>query len=155
MTSDADQYIRDIIALHRAAHRQLREEIQGLDTAALNWTPGPEFSSIGVIVTHALGAEAEMLRNLLTIPTQRDRNSEFTAQVHQLNDLEKLIDNAETDWRTLAPRIEESELRAQIPRPNKPIPQSGFFWLMRNYGHLREHIAQIQMTKQLYQTRAS
>jgi len=155
MIIDADLYMRDIIALHRAAHRQLREEIQGLDKAALNWTPGPETSSIGVIVTHMLGSEAEMLRNLLTIPTQRDRDSEFVVQVHQPEALEELINNAETDWRTLAPRIEESELRALIPRPNKPIPQSGFFWLMRNYGHLREHLAQIQLTKQLYHMRSA
>jgi len=46
-------------------------------------------------------------------------------------------------------------LRALIPRPNKPIPQSGFFWLMRNYGHLREHLAQIQLTKQLYHMRSA
>jgi hypothetical protein len=155
MIGDASQYLQDISALHRAAHRQLHEEIAGLDEAALNWAPGPETNSIGVVITHALGAEAEMLRNLLAIPTQRDRDSEFAPRVHRPEALEDLIDRAEADWEALTPRLGESELHAKIARPGKPIPQSGLFWLVRNYGHLREHIAQIRLTKQLYQLRAS
>jgi hypothetical protein len=146
-----DQDIRDIIALHSAAHRQLREEVDGLDSAALNWRPGPQTNSIGTIIVHALGAEAEMLRNLLEIPTNRDREAEFAVQVHERDALLQLIDGAEADWEQLAPRLRDSDLRALRPRPNKPIPQSGLFWLMRNYGHIREHLAQVQLTKQLYE----
>lgn len=155
MISDADQYIRDIIALHRAAHRQLREEIQDLDTAALNWTPSAGMKSIGVAVAHTLEVEAEMLRSLLAIPAKLHRESELAGRVYQPEALEELLDNAETDWRTLAPRLEESELRAQIPRASKPLPQTGFYWLIRNHGHLHEHLAQIQIIKQLYQMRAA
>lgn len=148
------QYLHDIINLHQAIHQQLREEIADLDTEALNWTPGPDTSSIGIIIVHALGAEAEMLRNVLQIPTTRDRDAEFAAQTHKLSNLLGLLDAADDDWQQLAPRIQESDLRALRPRPNKPVPQSGLFWLVRNYGHLREHLAQLQLTKQLYQTQA-
>jgi hypothetical protein len=151
--SDSDQYVQDIIELHRAVHRQLREEIADLDSEVLSWTPGPETSSIGTIVTHALGAETEMLRNVLQIPTNRDRDAEFASQTHQRDTLLQLIDAVDDDWQTLAPRIGENELRAKRPRPNKPIPQSGLFWLVRNYGHIREHLAQLQLTKQLYLAR--
>jgi hypothetical protein len=151
--SDSDQYVQDIIELHRAVHRQLREEITDLDSEVLNWTPGPETSSIGTIVTHALGAEAEMLRNVLQIPTNRDRDAEFAAQTHQLDTLLRLIDAADDDWQQLAPGIGEDELRTLRPRPNKPVPQSGLFWLVRNYGHIREHLAQLQLTKQLHQAK--
>ncbi len=150
---DADRYIHDVAALHRAAHKQLREEIADLDTDALNWMPGPDTSSIGTILVHALGAEAEMLRNLLNIPTRRDRDSEFITTVHRREALQQLIDGAEADWDALASRLTAVELRTQIPRPNKPIPESGLFWLVRNHGHLREHLAQVQLTKQLYRMR--
>jgi hypothetical protein len=153
--SDADGYLQDIIALHRAEHQRMREEIAGLDSPALNWRPGPETSSIGVIITHALGAEAEMLRNLLQIPTQRNRGDEFVSQVHERQALEQKIASAEKEWEELAPRLGEKELQALVPRPNKPVPQSGLFWLLRNYGHLREHIAQIQLTRQLYRMHSS
>src|SRR5438094_256340 len=70
LMSDSQLYVQDIIELHRAVHRQLRDEVASLDAEALNWTPGPETNSVGTIVTHALGAEAEMLRNILQIPTK-------------------------------------------------------------------------------------
>jgi hypothetical protein len=28
------------------------------------------------------------------------------------------------------------------------------YWLIQNYGHAREHLAQIQLTKQLYEAQA-
>ena len=149
--SDIDQYTQDIIDLHCASHGQLREAIADLDTEALNWTPGPGTSSIGTVVVHMLGAEAEMLRNLLGIPTERDRDTEFADQVHQREALLRLLDNAEADWEQLAPRLGSHELSALIPRPNKPGPQSGLFWLARNYGHIREHTAQVMLTRQLYE----
>ncbi|MGA7733487.1 MAG: DinB family protein [Chloroflexia bacterium] len=151
--SDTEQYLQDIIALHQATHRQLREEVAGLDAEALNWTPGPETSSIGTIIMHALGAETEMLRNLLGIPTERDRDAEFAPQVHRPESIRQLLADAEAGWAQLAPRLGETELRTLIPRPNKPTPQSGLFWLARNYGHLREHVAQALLTRQLYQMR--
>jgi hypothetical protein len=148
--SDVEQYLNDIKALHSAVHKQMLAEIADLDTATLNWTPAAETSSIGTIITHALAAEAEMLRNLLAIPTHRNRDDEFTAQAHTHDALAEQIGNADADWDTLGPRLGETELRTPIPRPNKPTPETGLFWLVRNYGHLREHLAQIQLTKQLY-----
>ncbi|HMA36994.1 MAG TPA: DinB family protein [Chloroflexia bacterium] len=153
--NDAEQYLQDISALHREVHQQVREAIDGLEGAALNWTPGPETSAIGTIVVHALGAEAEMLRNLLEIPTARDRDAEFAAQVHEPAALLRLLDAAAADWAQLASRLQAGDLRTLRPRPHKPIPQSGLYWLMRNYGHLREHLAQIQLTRQLYLARAT
>jgi hypothetical protein len=151
--SDTEQFVGDITDLHRAVHAQMRQEIADLDTPALNWTPGPGTSAIGTIITHALGAEAEMLRNLLDIPTHRDRDSEFTIPTHTRAALETQLAAADADWADLAPRLDATALRTVRPRPNKPDPQSGLFWLMRNYGHMREHLAQIGLTKQLYQAR--
>jgi hypothetical protein len=152
-SSHGHQFTKDIIELHRAVHRQLREEISALDSEALNWAPGLDTSSIGTIVTHVLGAEAEMLRNVLHIPTNRNRDAEFAPQMHKRDHLLRLIDAADQDWEELAPRIDEDALSALMPRPNKPDPQSGLFWLVRNYGHIREHLAQVQLTKQLYENR--
>ena len=151
--NDSDQHVQDIIILHQDVHRQLREAITGESTEALNWAPGPDTSSIGVIVTHALGAEAEMLRNILQIPTNRNRDDEFAPKTHEVSRLLGLVDTAEEDWRELGSRITESDLRASRPRPNKPVPQTGLFWLVRNYGHMREHLAQVNITKQLYHDR--
>ena len=149
--SDAAQFVRDIISLHQDTHQQLREAIAGLEGDALNWQPGPDTSSIAIIIVHSLGAEAEMLRNLLDIPTHRVRDEEFIRHDYQPAELEELIAQAEADWRELAPRLGADELRTAIPRPNKPVPQTGLFWLVRNFGHMREHLGQIWLTRQMQQ----
>jgi hypothetical protein len=41
------------------------------------------------------------------------------------------------------------DLVAIRPRGDRP-PQTGLHWLLSNYGHAREHLAHIQLTKQLY-----
>ncbi len=32
-------------------------------------------------------------------------------------------------------------------------PRPGLEWLISNYGHAREHLAQVELTKQLYDSR--
>ena len=44
----------ELLDLYRAAHRQLRAALEGLEAEALNWTPGPEMNSIAVLVMHRL-----------------------------------------------------------------------------------------------------
>ena len=44
-------------------------------------------------------------------------------------------------------------LSADRPRGDRP-PQPGLVWLLTNYGHAREHLAQMELTKQLYGARA-
>ena len=151
--NNSSQYLQDIISLHQDSHRQLREGIIDLDSEGLNWTPADSTSSIGTIVIHALGAEAEMLRNILQMPINRNRDAEFTPQTHELGNLLRLLDATDNDWQNLAPRIQEDDLRTLRPRPNKSGPQSGLYWLVRNYGHIREHLAQLQLTKQLYKSK--
>ena len=152
---DDTRLVQDIVALHRDAHDMLRAAIAGLDSATLGWVPGPEQSAIGMIITHACGAEAEMLRNVLGIPTDRDRPAEFAGGPYTPAGLLALLDAADADWAILAPRIDSATLRADHSRPRKPAPQSGLYWIMRNYGHLREHVGEIGLTRQLYARHAA
>lgn len=149
--SNPDQFMQDLTELHIASHRQLRDTLAGLSTDAVNWTPAPDTSSIGTAVTHMLGAEAEVLRNLLDIPTNRVRDEEFAGQAHSLDNLLGLLDGIVADWERFGAQLHDDDLQTLLPRPNKPVAQSGLYWLARNYGHIREHTAQVMLTKQLYQ----
>ena len=40
-------------------------------------------------------------------------------------------------------RVRPSAVRNRTPR-------TGMFWLVNSYGHAREHLAQLQLTKQLF-----
>ncbi|HEY6117327.1 MAG TPA: DinB family protein [Candidatus Dormibacteraeota bacterium] len=132
-------------------HDSFREQVRGLDHGTLNWRPLPKANSIAVLVVHSLGSEREMLRAVRQISIDRDRDSEFKAEA-EAADLLALLDQADKDVDEFLGALTEDDLVGMRPRGTNP-PRPGIEWLVSNYGHAREHLAQIQLTKQLYDSR--
>jgi DinB superfamily len=132
-------------------HDSFREQVRGLDHGTLNWRPLPKANSIAVLVVHSLGSQREMLRAVRQITIDRDRDSEFKAEA-EAADLLALLDQADKDVDEFVGALTEDDLVGMRPRGTNP-PRPGIEWLVSNYGHAREHLAQIQLTKQLYDSR--
>jgi hypothetical protein len=140
-----------LLALFRQLHQDLRGELAGLDDEALNWVPVPGANSIGTIVTHLVGSEAEAVFSVAGVGYERDRDAEFAAPRMAMTDVLRLVDEADELIGRLAPRITEARLAAEVSLPTLPpeTMRSGLTWLVGNYGHAREHLGQIELTKQL------
>jgi hypothetical protein len=132
-------------------HDRLREEVRGLDSGTLNWRPLPKANSVAVLVTHTIGSELEMIRSVRSIPTSRDRESEFRAE-SDADRLIAMIDAADREMDEQIAALTPADLSDLRPRGDRP-PRPGIQWLITNYGHAREHLAQIELTKQLYDSR--
>jgi DinB family protein len=137
--------------LYAELHENLRVQVRGLDDGTLNWRPLPKANSVAVLVTHTLGSELEMMRSVRLVPTQRDRDSEFRAEAGAERLLE-MIDAADREMNELVAAVTEADLTELRPRGDRP-PRPGLHWMIANYGHAREHLAQIELTKQLYDSR--
>lgn len=135
----------------KAVHEDLRKEVRGMDTESLNWKPAPETNSIAVLVVHTLGSEAEVYRIVANVPSERDREAEFKVAETEADLLAKL-DEADALIDELAAKITAADLEDARPRRNNP-PETGLHWLLTNYGHAREHLAHIQLTRQLLANR--
>ena len=147
-----DDQIREAFAkAFRELHERLRKEVRGLDAGTLNWRPLPKANSVAVLVTHTIGSELEMIRSVRLIPNQRDRDSEFRAEA-DADRLLEMIDAAEREMDDHIAELTTADLTEPRARADRP-PQPGIFWLATNYGHAREHLAQIELTKQLYDSR--
>ena len=146
--------VETIRNLFLTVHAQLRDEVRGLDAAALNWIPGPETNSIAALVVHTLGSEAEVLRTVRALPGERDRESEFRRRAETAEELLAALDGGDAYLDELTDGVTAEDLAARRPRGDRP-PQTGIYWLISNYGHAREHLAHIQLTKQLYGQRQS
>ena len=131
-----------------APREALPYDTLGMDAAALNWKPHPEANSIAVLVTHTLGSEREMLAAVRGVKLPRDRPSEFRAHADAAA-LTRLVDEAEAWLDEQTSGMSADDLAADRPRGDRP-PQPGLYWLVTNYGHAREHLAQMELTKQLY-----
>jgi DinB family protein len=131
-----------------SVHDQIREMVAGMDRRALSWKPHPEANSITVLVVHTLGSEREMLRAVRAIPTERDRPAEFMAE-GEAGDLVALLDQVDQELHEHIASMTGADLSEMRPRGDRP-PRPGLEWLLQNYGHAREHLAQMELTKQLY-----
>ena len=147
-----EEAIRKAFAqLYADLHENLRVQVRGLDDGTLNWRPLPKANSVAVLVTHTLGSELEMMRSVRSVANQRDRDSEFRAEAGAAKLLE-MIDAAEKEMGELVAGVTEADLTELRPRGDRP-PRPGLEWIISNYGHAREHLAQIELTKQLYDSR--
>ncbi len=141
------------LALFHQVHAQLRDELSDLDDDALNWIPTPGANSIATIVIHLVGSEAETLRCVAGVTSERDRDAEFTAATLTKRDVLELLDGADELIAELEPCIDQTRLAAEFALPSLPADdvRPGLSWLVGNYGHAREHVGQIQLTRQLSQ----
>ena len=64
----------------------------------------------------------------------------------RIHDTDRLLEE-------LGPQITDEDLAPRRVRPSavrNRTPRTGMFWLVNSYGHAREHLAQLQLTKQLF-----
>jgi len=147
----SDPAVAALGTLFHELHEKLREQVRGLDPGTLNWRPLPKANSIAVLVTHSVGSELEMIRSVRSIATTRDRESEFKAE-SDAGRLLEMIDAADREMDESIAALTPADLTELRPRGDRP-PRPGIEWLISNYGHAREHLAQIELTKQLYDSR--
>jgi Protein of unknown function (DUF1572). len=138
-------------ALFHTVHEQMREHVRDMDHGTLNWKPLPLANSIAVLLVHTLGSEREMIRAVRSVTTERDRTAEFRAEADAA-ELLALLDQADRELDEHLGALTAADLMEMRPRGDRP-PRPGIEWLLSNYGHAREHVAQIELTKQLYDSR--
>jgi hypothetical protein len=85
------------------------------------------------------------------LSTERDRPAEFKAEADAAG-LLALLDRADRELDEHVGALTAADLTELRPRGDRP-PRPGLEWLVSNYGHAREHLAQIQLTKQLADAR--
>ena len=142
-----------VLALFHQLHQQLRDELTGFDDDAINWVPAPGANSIATIVTHLIGSEAETLRSVAGVECERDRDAEFVGRRLTVGEVIGLLGAADSLATDLAPLVDSKRLDATFPLPTLPAEEirPGLTWLVGNYGHAREHVGHVQLTKQLWQ----
>jgi hypothetical protein len=153
VVAESEAFADTFVSLYREIHHRLWEEVSGLSAQALTWVPGPDTSSISTLVVHLLGSENEVLRTVRGLPSDRDRASEFSARVQNPEELLSRIQDTGRLLEELGPQITDEDLATLRVRPSavrSRTPRTGLYWLLNSYGHAREHLAQLQLTKQLF-----
>jgi hypothetical protein len=156
-SAEGGAFSHTFVSLYRGIHEQLQEEVSDLGGTALTWVPGPDTNSISTLVVHLLGSEADVLRVVRGLPSDRDRAAEFIPNETDAEELMRQIEATDRLLKELGPQISEDDLAMSRVRPSalSDEPRTGLYWLLNSYGHAREHLAQLQLTKQLFRMRGS
>ena len=155
MGSELDTSERTIAIVQRSLrnmHTKMRDLIKGLDRDALSWKPHPEANSIAVLITHTLLSERELLGAVRGVTVRRDRPSEFVSEADQ-GQLLEMLDQADAWLSEQTENMSGMDLLAERPRSDDSS-QLGLVWLLIAYGHAREHLAHMELTKQLLEARS-
>ena len=153
MTGELDLYLSEL----KRILAKLREAIEGLDEAQLNWRPStPEANSVYVIVTHIFGnIEAWVLGIVREQPIERDRPAEFRAEgpeaaslVASAHQLESEIEQA---LASLAPAAleQQREPSQSLWGEGTPRPITVRAALMHAIEHAATHLGHIDVVRDL------
>jgi hypothetical protein len=136
---------------------EIREAIVGLPPDALGWRPAGEedTNSIVVLTVHAMHSTRWWLSVALgAAEPERDRPSEFRASAADADELLSFFDPMAADCRALVaedPVFEPGRVR---PDPGTGDDTGTAAWaLLHALEHLREHVAQASLTRQLWEAR--
>ena len=133
------------------AFGQIRDVIEGLSAEALAWRPPAEDTNpITVLATHGLHSTRWWLTIARGAPLpDRDRPSEFEAETGSEEELLSFADRMVSDCRARLDPAEPFDAGAERSVPDDE-PVTSAWALLHALEHLREHVAQAQLTRQLW-----
>jgi len=132
----------------------MRHAVEGAAPDALNRRPaGEDTNPIGVIAVHALHSTRWWLSVATDAPRpHRDRPSEFTATVADAGDLLAQVDAIGAECRSLLDpeaAFEPAAERVSSQPHREPETVTAAWALLHALEHLSEHVAQLQLTRQV------
>ena len=145
-------FFTDYLSLLQERHNEILEALEGLPSAALDWTPGPDMNSISVLIFHLTGAERYWIGDVASQdPKERDRDAEFRVREVGMDVLRKRsTDNLEYARNALNRfTIQDLEATRISARDGRSFTVA---WaLLHALEHTTLHLGQIQLTRQIWE----
>lgn len=144
-------FFNDYINLLQEQHNEILEALEGLPSAALDWTPGPDMNSISVLVFHLTGAERYWIGDVAAQdPAERDRDAEFRVQEVGADVLKQRLANNLDYARNALSKFTIQDL--ETTRAGRAGRTFTVAWaLLHALEHTTLHLGQIQLTGQLWE----
>ena len=144
-----EHFVETYIEHYRELHQRLRDALMGLDQRQLDWSPAGEANSIDVLLTHTLASERDWLHVAAGRPNERDREAEFRVAGRSADHLLEQLDATAVALPELVHVAVSSGFDTPRQRPRGSGQVSVLWCLLHSIEHTCEHIAHIELTRQL------
>ena len=147
-------FYEDFLKRLELEHRTIEETIEGLPLEAIDWIPGPEMNSLGVLAIHVAGSEKHWLGDILAEePTGRDREAEFRSRGLEAPLLKQRLDESLRYAQQVVGRLAIDDLTAERAAAGARGERTMSFGaiLLHVLRHVAEHAGHMQLTRQLWE----
>ena len=154
-----DPFLTSAREVLRRSHTDMRAAIDGLPPDALNWRPaGPDTNSIAAMANHAVTSARTWLSVAVDAPLpDRDRPTEFEFTARDSGELLAFIDGLFEDCLSLidsSRTVDWAALRKHWDS-GRDIELFPAWALLHAVEHLREHLGQMLLTRQLWEAQSA
>jgi hypothetical protein len=148
------------LAIARESLEMLHRAVDGLPPEALSWTPAPGTNSIAVLTMHGLTATRFFFKvacgEIGSLAEYRagDRAEAFATAGGTAFDLQAEIDACLPELEEILSKGRPEHLEPAISWPEDPnLVRTGYGFLINTLAHLREHVGQAQLMRDLWLAR--
>ncbi|MCY4063919.1 MAG: DUF664 domain-containing protein [Chloroflexi bacterium] len=138
-------------------HEEYYDYMDGLSSAELDWSPGPEMNSLCVLGVHVTAAERFWIGLGIDEVIERNRPAEFEAAGFELEALKARFSANLAFYREAFPGQDVDRLHEVVDvshymeRPSQLVSRG--YALLRGLDHTAEHLGHAGMTRQLLERR--
>lgn len=155
--SDNDPFIAAAKRAYEISAADLRGSLVGLGADGLNWRPDvADTNSVTALTSHALGACRAWICMAVGAPMpERSREQEFSNEFESEERALAFVDSITADTLRILDEAGDVDWAAMRPMYGQPdAPQmSHAYAILHAIEHLREHVAHLQLTRQLWDAR--
>lgn len=148
--------LEDYLERLQALHTDIERTIAGLLLPALDWVPGPDMNSLGVLAVHVAGAERYWIGDVVgRDPSGRDRAAEFRARGLDAAGLKARLADTLAHSQAVLEGLTLPDMEATRVSPRDGRQFTVAWCLAHALEHTALHLGQMQMTRQLWEEQGS
>jgi uncharacterized damage-inducible protein DinB len=147
MLSTLEGYWECLLDLHTGIERT----IESLPQEALDWVPGPDMNSLGVLAVHVAGAERYWIGDVIgSDPSRRNRSVEFLIRGLDATALKARLTETLAHSQAVLERLTVADLEATRVSPRDGRVFAAAWCLAHALEHTALHLGHMQLTRQLW-----
>jgi len=144
-----ETFYQEFLSRLEKLHGEIREAAEDLSPKALDWVPGHEMNSIGILLAHLAGAEKYWLGEVVAgAGSARDRSAEFKSRDVPVEELLARLDDSLRYCRNVFEGLKIEDLQASRISPRDGRQVTVGWSLAHGLEHTAQHCGHIQITRQ-------
>ena len=144
--------LTDYLKRLNSVYADLRRALTDLPLDALDWAPGPNLNSIGVIATHTAESQRYWIGEVVGGQlANRNREAEFLAHGQDSTTLIQRLDEGLAQIRAVLERVSLEDLSVVRTSPYRDHDFTIAWVLNHTLAHVASHLGHIEVTRQFWE----